>query len=221
MHSLIEQLEGHCPLESGILMARGRVVTDGPIWPPGPYEGLTDSHFALLVLCGSRDTGLSPYDIELLIETGRGGVLGRSPSLIYRQIKVLAERGFLMVEQDVDAPRRRLYHITEDGREAATLWIQRAPLELPATDDSVAFVLIVAAKFVPLEIVWKRLRQLWLQVDERVAELDADERRVRNRRPLTTRERLEHSLTRRLLAAYSDWLDEVRREWNMPDPRDD
>ena len=60
-------------------MARRRAVQDGPIWPPGPYAGLTDSHFALLVLCGSSDTGLSPYDIELLIETGRGGVLGRSP----------------------------------------------------------------------------------------------------------------------------------------------
>jgi len=202
-------------------MARRRAVMDGPIWPPGPYAGLTDSHFALLVLCASRDIGLSPYDIELLIATGRGGVLGRSPSSIYRQIKVLEERKFLMVEQDADVSRRRIYHITEEGREAARLWVERAPLNLPATDDSVAFILIVAAQFMPEEIVWKRLRQLWLQVDDRVAELDADERRVRNRRQLSTRERLEHSLTRRLLTAYWEWLDDVRREWNMPDPSDE
>jgi DNA-binding PadR family transcriptional regulator len=115
-------------------MARRRVVPDGPVWPPGEYAGLTDSHFALLVLCGSRDTGLSAYDIELLIETGRGGVLGRSPSLIYRQIKVLEQRGLLMVEQDFDVSRRRIYYITDAGREAARLWVERAPLTLPATE---------------------------------------------------------------------------------------
>ena len=75
-------------------------------------------------------------------------------------------------------------------------------------------------RFLPQEIVWKRLFQLWLQVDDRLADLDAAEREVRHNRPLTTRERLEHSLARHLLAAYADWLDEVRREWNMPDPRD-
>jgi len=195
-------------------------MRQGPLWPPGPYEGLTDSHFALLVLCGSSDTGVSPYEIELLIDTGRGGVLGRSPSLVYRQIKALAERGLLMVEHDAGAPRRRIYHITDEGREAARLWVERAPLQLPATDDSVAFILIVAAQFLPADVVWTRLARLWDQVDDRLADLDAVERKVRQERPLMTRERLEHSLVRRLLSAYGDWLDEVRREWNMPDPRD-
>jgi hypothetical protein len=63
--------------------------------------------------------------------------------------------------------------------------------------------------------------KLWLQVDDRLADLDAVERQVRHHRPLSTMERLEHSLGRRLLTAYAEWLDEVRREWNMPDPRDD
>ena len=43
---------------------------------------------------------------------------------------------------------------------------------------------------------------------------------MRHNRPLTTRQRLEHSLVRRLLTAHADWLDEVRRESNMPDPRE-
>jgi DNA-binding MarR family transcriptional regulator len=201
-------------------VARRRRVTDGPIWPPGPYAGLKDYHFAFLVLCGSTDAGLSPYDVELLIDTGRAGVLGIKPSTIYKEVKVLAKRGFLMTEPDAEASRRTIYHITEEGREAARLWVERAPLTLPATDDSIAFILIVAARFLPQDVVWKRLFQLWLQVDDRLAELDAVERRIRHHRPLSTRERLEHSLVRRLLTAYAEWLDEVRREWNMPDPRE-
>jgi DNA-binding PadR family transcriptional regulator len=201
-------------------VARRRRLTDGPIWPPGPYEGLNDSHFALLVLCGTADAGLSPYDVELLIHSGRGGVLGTKPATIYKHVKTLRDRGFLMAESDVEASRRTIYHITAEGREAARLWVERAPLELPATDDSIAFILIVAARFLPQEIVWKRLFQLWLQVDDRLADLDAVEREVRQKRPLTTRERLEHSLVRRLLTAYSEWLEEVGREWNMPDPRE-
>ena len=133
---------------------------------------------------------------------------------------MLADRGLLITEPDAEASRRTIYHITDEGREAARLWVQRAPLDLPATDDSVAFILIVAARFLPQQIVWKRLFELWLLVDDRLADLDAVEREIRRDRPLTTRERVEHSLVRRLLTAYAEWLDEVRREWSMPDPRD-
>ena len=64
----------------------------------------------------------------MLIDTGRAGVLGRKPSTVYNQIKVLAERGLLMVERDAGAPRRTIYHITDEGREAARLWVEGAPL---------------------------------------------------------------------------------------------
>ena len=50
--------------------------------------------------------------------------------------------------------------ITDEGHDAAREWVERAPLRLPATDDSVAFILIVAAQFLPREIVWQRLLQL-------------------------------------------------------------
>lgn len=72
-------------------MARRRTETKGPIWPSGPDAGLKDFHFALLVLCASRDDGVSPYDIELVIDSGRGGVLGKSAAHVYEQIKVLAD----------------------------------------------------------------------------------------------------------------------------------
>ena len=58
-------------------------------------------------------------------------------------------------------------------------------------------------------------------VDDRLAELDEVERRMRRIRPLTQQQRLEHSLTRRLLDTYAAWLSEVGREWRMPDPRAD
>ena len=84
-----------------------------------------------------------------------------------------------------------------------------------------AYILIHAARFVPPATVWKALLTLWDDVDDRLAELDEVERRMRRIRPLTQQQRLEHSLTRRLLDTYAAWLSEVGREWRMPDPRAD
>ena len=72
----------------------------------------------------------------------------------------------------------------------------------------------------PAEERQESFLQLWFQVDDRLADLDAVEREQRRIQRLTTRQRLENSLVRRLLTAYAKWLDEVRREWDMPDPRD-
>jgi DNA-binding PadR family transcriptional regulator len=199
-------------------MARRRTETKGPIWSPGPDAGLTDFHFALLILCASSDDGVSPYDIELQIESGRGGVLGRSAAHVYKEIKVLAQRGYLEVEPRT-ASRRRIYHVTEEGREVARLWVERAPLDMPPTDDSVAYILIHSARFVPPATVWKALLRLWDEIDDRLAELDEVERQMRRDRTLTPQDRLEHSLTRGLLDAYAAWLSEIGREWEMTDPR--
>ena len=112
-------------------MARRRTETEGPIWPPGPDVGLTDFHFALLILCASADDGLSAYDIELRIESGRGGVLGRSAAHVYKEIKVLEQRGYLEVEPR-GRSRRRVYRITVQGRKAAP--VGRARPAEPAAD---------------------------------------------------------------------------------------
>lgn len=197
-------------------MARRRTETKGPIWPPGPDAGLKDFHFALLVICAASDDGISAYDIELVIDSGRGGVLGKSPAHVYKEIKILAERGYLEVESSAVGSRRRIYHATEKGRDVARLWVERAPMDLPPTDDSVVSILIQAARFVPEKTVWKALLRLWDEVDDRLAELDEVERRMRRDWTLTQQERLEHSLTRGLLEAYEAWLSEVGREWEMP-----
>src|SRR5262249_35504811 len=118
------------------------------------------------------------------------------------------------------ASRRSIYHATKLGREVAQLWVERAPLDLlPPTDDSVAYILIRAARFVPAATVWKALLRLWDEGGERLAKRDGRARQMRRHHgTLTHQRRLEHSLARGLLNAYAAWLDEVRREWEMPDP---
>jgi DNA-binding PadR family transcriptional regulator len=187
------------------------------LWPPGPDAGLKDFHVALIVLCASSEEGVSPYDIAKLIQSGRGGVLGRSPAHTYKEIKILAERGYLEVEPTDVQSRRSVYHATELGQEVAQLWVERAPLELPPTDDSVAFILIRAAHFMPKATVWGALLELWDEVELRRAELEVVESRMRRDGTLTDHQRLEHSLSRGLLDAYGTWLSEVRREWQLPD----
>src|SRR5437870_3095604 len=80
---------------------------------------LTAFQNSLLVLVGAEDPGgISPYDIEGLIREGVAGVLGYSKSQVYKEIKALAERGYLESTVVPGRPRNRtVYTITMEGVE--------------------------------------------------------------------------------------------------------
>jgi DNA-binding PadR family transcriptional regulator len=190
-------------------------------WPPKPLRGLKEFQFALLVLFGSPER-TSPSDIERLIESRLGGVLGRSASHVYNQCKVLAEQGYLEPEpQQPESRARTVYRLTRKGELAAHVWLLRGPADLPATDDSQVFVRLRGARFASPEMVWKGLESLWLDVAERLAVLDQRQLALRRDGDWDAVSRLEVELSRKLLRAYDEWFAEVAREWAMPDPRND
>jgi hypothetical protein len=73
------------------------------------------------------------------------------------------------------------------------------------------------------DVVWQGLRDLPFQIEDRRDLLDERERELRRAEkwesPHTIGERLQIDLARRLLGAYEDWIDVVRRELDQVDPR--
>ena len=187
------------------------------VWPPGPFADLKELDFALLVVIGS-DPGTSPSDIEKWIESGLGGILGKSPSHVYARCKVLADQGYLDSEPRGPGARRTLYYLTKKGLEAAHDWLDRGPARLPPTDDSQVMLRYLGSRFEDRSVAWKGLKWLWFDVRERLAELDHKERELRRRKGWSDTNRLEVELSRKLLEAYDQWFGEVARAWQIRDP---
>lgn len=188
--------------------------------PRDPVEKLSDFEAALLVLL--RDVGgmgLTPYEIELKIEEGTAGLLGRSASAVYLRLPKLAERGVL---EAVSAEGKRgrnatRYMLTLKGQEAIDVWLRMTPVRLPALDASDVFVRIRAARVDEPSVIWYQLRGLLLEIEGERDWLDALEREERRAATWSSARALELKLRHYLLDAYKSWYDEVARQWQLPD----
>jgi DNA-binding PadR family transcriptional regulator len=187
---------------------------------------VTDFQAALLILV-SRYPEVSPSEIAEWIDRGVGGLLGRSPAHMYKEIKRLAELGLL----ESDGPEIRMrgrgpkarYWISKQGNEAIHDWLRLTAAELPATDDSELSARVRALHVGGEEVVWAGLRNLVFQIEDRRDVLIKRERELRRADTWEGRgaldDRLEIGLARRLLGAYEDWIEDVMRELDQDDPR--
>ena len=70
----------------------------------------------------------SSYGYEFIQEISRFGfVEGQAPpGMIYRHLRDLEENGLVTSEWNTDAtgPARRMYHLTDEGNEVLTYWIE-------------------------------------------------------------------------------------------------
>jgi DNA-binding PadR family transcriptional regulator len=184
---------------------------------------LTRFQCALLVITAASGDGVSPYMIEQWIKSGTGGLLGRSSAHMYRQIKILADRGYLGATREDRSPRKRaatFYVVTKKGNDAAQAWLETTIAQLPPTDDSELVPRVRALRFASDKVVWGGLEDLVFQVGNRLADIDAEEREMRRSGQWTSSvsDRLEIGLSRHLLHAYEAWLDDVMRELNQENP---
>ena len=190
---------------------------------------MTDYQASLLLVV-SRNPGVSPYTIAAWIDQGLGGLLGRSAAHMYKEIKRLAELGYLESDGPGEsrprgrAPRTR-YWITKTGNDAIFDWLETTGAVLPATDDSELTTRVRGLHVVGPDIVWTGLRDLVFQIDDRLTILDEQERELRRNDAWegsgALENRLQIGLSRRLLEAYSAWMDDVMRELGQDDPRTD
>ena len=131
---------------------------------------MTDYQAALLIFV-SRNEDVSPYEIAEWIDRGLGGLLGRSAAHMYKEIKRLAELGYLESDGPDIRPRGRApktkYWINKQGNEAIHDWLNTTGAVLPATDDSELSTRIRGLHVAGPEVVWKGLRDVVFQIDDR------------------------------------------------------
>ena len=171
---------------------------------------LTAIDYALLVHCGAqRDSGVSAYELASLAQDRVGGVLGFSPSHIYKELKLLGVSGHLMVVRTSgakrDAPR---YVLTELGLKAVREWVASAGV-MPPLDGGEVFVRLRAMYLVRVPVVMRGMGPIQRALE---AALDDLRREWRRERPTDTIARLEFKLFERLIGAYLDWFEELENE---------
>jgi DNA-binding PadR family transcriptional regulator len=133
-------------------------------------------------------------------------------SRFYSEPKRLAELGYLAARQEPGrTTKRTVYTLTARGREAVARWLAE-PSGFIRIQNEPAARLTGADLAADDRTVIESLRAIRAKIDEQLAWLDQAEREAS---ALPHRERylrLNHRLSRRILAAFSDWLDEVEHE---------
>ncbi len=166
---------------------------------------LTPFSHAVLVLVGKGGAG--PHDLVRMARQGRV-YWDAAGSQWYSEPKRLERLGYLTSRKEPGVTRERTHYVlTERGLEALRRWIEE-PARWPRMQLE-PVVRLLAADLVGDEAVLQSLRRLRDEIAALSARADVAEAVAAT---LPHRERyllLAHSLGRRLLAAHSEWLDEV------------
>ncbi len=169
---------------------------------------LTLFSYMLLGLVGRGGAG--PYDLQRMVAQGRIYDWA-GESQYYVEPKRLARLGYLEARKEPGRTRERtVYTLTDKGLEALRAW-SREPVHFPRLQHE-PLVRLLVADLVDEEDVRASLGTLREDIADLSARLDEAEAVAST---LPHREKylmLAHGLSRRMLAAHLEWLDEVERE---------
>jgi DNA-binding PadR family transcriptional regulator len=171
---------------------------------------LTPFSYVVLILVG--ETGAGPHDLTRMMQTGRRIYWTAAPSHFYAEPKRLAKLGYLRTHKEPGQTRERtVYELTAKGRRAVADWLAE-PSGFMRIQNEPAVRLLGADLARSEADVLQSLSAVRTEIDELEGGLDEAEPIAKT---LPHRERylaLNASLSRRILSAFSDWLDEVERE---------
>jgi DNA-binding PadR family transcriptional regulator len=133
-------------------------------------------------------------------------------SRFYSEPKRLAELGYLAARREPGrTTERTVYTLSSRGREAVAAWLAE-PSGFIRIQNEPAARLTGADLAADDRTVVESLRAIRVGIAEQLAWLDRADQEA-NALPHRERYlRLNHRLSRRILAAFSDWLDEVEAE---------
>ncbi|MQA73638.1 MAG: hypothetical protein GEU88_04685 [Solirubrobacterales bacterium] len=175
----------------------------------GAHE-LTTFSYVILILVG--EGGAAPHDLRRMSQQGGRIYWTAADSRWYSEPKRLAELGHLRARKEPGRTHERtVYALTSRGRRAVAEWlarpsdfirIQNEPAaRLNGADLAESDAAVAASLGAIRPLIEEQLR--WLERAEGIAgELPHRERYLR----------LNHRLSRKLLDAFLEWLDEVERE---------
>ncbi len=169
---------------------------------------LTPFSYAILALVG--EGGAGPHDIVRMMRQGRI-YWTAAESHYYAEPKRLETLGYLRSEKRPGKTRERTHYLlTDSGRAALREWAA-TPAAFPRIQHE-AVVRVLAGDIVGDEAIIASMAGLRADLEELSARLAVAED-VASTLPHRERYlRLVHALGRRLLAAHTEWADEVERE---------
>ena len=103
----------------------------------------------------------TPYDLKQAIETTVENFWPVPHTTFYAEPERLEKAGLLSVEQEEHGRRRKLYSITEAGREALAAWIEEPTATPPQLRDELVLKVFLGADPEPLaaeRIEWHRAK---------------------------------------------------------------
>lgn len=165
----------------------------------------------LLTLVG--ESGAGPHDIALAMQRGRL-YWTAAPSQYYAEAKRLASLGLLVAEKTPGKTGQRThYTLTDAGRDALREWA-RTPAAFPKILQEPA-VRLLTASLVGSDAVLEGLVALREDLDTLDEEMIAAEERAAELPWRQNALLLNHRLSRRIIAAQRQWLDEVEAEYGQ------
>ena len=119
---------------------------------------LTPTSYAVLGLI--RDTRpCTPYDLKQRIETTVENFWPVPHTTFYAEPARLADAGLLSVEQEEGGRRRKLYSLTDAGRDAIAAWVAEPGAGPPQVRDELMLKVFLGADPEPLvaeRLAWQR-----------------------------------------------------------------
>ena len=116
----------------------------------------------------------SGYDLKRRFDQGMGYAWEATHSQIYNELRRLKRYGWaeMETEEQDTRPDRKVYHITERGQEALSVWL-RQPVGLPRLRDELALKTMLGA-FAPEKTLLQNLQAAALVHEQRLAELQQE-----------------------------------------------
>jgi DNA-binding PadR family transcriptional regulator len=172
-------------------------------------DELSPFSYVVLILVG--EGGAAPHDLIRMMRTGRV-YWTAAPSHFYAEPKRLAKLGYLSAHKEPGRTRERtVYELTAKGRRAVAAWLAEPSGFIRIQNEPAVRLLGADLARNPVE-VRKSLAAIRGEIEELTEGLD---RSAEVAPSLPHRERyleINSRLSRRILTAFSDWLDEVESE---------
>jgi PadR family transcriptional regulator, regulatory protein AphA len=149
--------------------------------------GLSDSAHAVLVVIALRGPSTA-YDVKRALARLAGEYWSAPHTQVYRECARLAAEGLLHEEAEEGGRRRRVYELTEAGREALTEWV-RDPAASSMEIRDVAALKLFAAELSTPEHVRALAEGQVADYRRRLQILDETEARFGDRREFALRMR--------------------------------
>lgn len=175
---------------------------------------LTGLSYVVLTLIGR--SGAGPHDLVRMARAGQRLYWAGADSKVYAEPKRLEKLGYLTsVKMPGKTRERTHYTLTEKGLAALRDWLAR-PSPFPRIQSEAAIRVQASDLAEDPGVVVDSLRALRAEIVELEAIVDDAEIRHRAVPHRERQLRLLRSLSRRVLRAHLEWIEEVERELERP-----